>query len=149
LASTTDNAGDEQNAVSLSSTEMHTLTQQIAHILTLPVTEALTRLVAEHAQVPSLSLPGEADAAREWIDDPRRNKKHRRMSPAFFRNWLKREQDATQRRQIALQQAAQATGTSGPTPSSASAPTASRRPPDLMHLADEDQHVERTKGDKR
>jgi hypothetical protein len=130
-----------------SEAETRALVQQAARILRLPPDDVLTRLVVEYAAIPGLSLPGEADAAREWIDDPQRNKKRRRMSPAFFRNWLKREQDAIERRQIALQQAQLSTGTSGPTPPSRDAPPAGRRPPDLMHLVYED-HAERTKGEK-
>lgn len=120
------------------------LTRHMAHILKLPITEALARLVAEYAPLASLSLPGEADAAREWIDDSQRNKKHKRMSPAFFRNWLKREQNAMEHRQSQHQQAAQATGTNGPTPSPADVPPAAHRPQDLMYLADEDR--QRTRG---
>ncbi|HXR66976.1 MAG TPA: hypothetical protein VN729_13670 [Ktedonobacteraceae bacterium] len=121
------------------------LTRQVAHILKLPISEALARLVAEYAPLASLSLPGEADAAREWIDDVQRNKKQKRMSPAFFRNWLKREQNALEHRQSQFQHAAQATGTNGPTPSPAGVSPAGRRPPDLMHLADEDR--QQTRGD--
>ncbi len=40
---------------------------------------------------PAISLLGEADAAREWIDNQRRNQKKQAMTPAFFRRWLKRE----------------------------------------------------------
>ena len=40
---------------------------------------------------------GEADAAREWIEDPRRNRKRKQLTPAFFRCWLKREHDAAYR----------------------------------------------------
>jgi hypothetical protein len=131
-----------------SEAETRALVQQTARILRLPPDDVLTRLVVEYTAIPGLSLPGEADAAREWIDDPQRNKKRRRMSPAFFRNWLKREQDAIERRQIALQQAQLSTGTSGPTPPSRDAPPTGRRPADLMHLADKDL-TERTKGEKR
>lgn len=129
--------------------EMIALTQQVARILTLTATDALMRLVAEYEAIPGLSLPGEADAAREWIDDPRRNRQRKRMSLSFFRNWLKREKDAIDRRQILLQQAALATGTGGPTSSPPGAPPAGRRPPDLMCLADEDRRIARTKGDQR
>lgn len=145
---------DESRAMNSSSppgTEPSALVQQIAQFLRLPVTDALTRLVLEYAAVLGLSLPSEADAAREWIDDSRRNRQRKRMSVSFFRNWLKREQDAIARRQIALQQAAQATGTSGPgsSPPHGDALAASRRPPNLMHLADEDRHAKQPKGDRR
>ena len=60
-------------------------------ILNLPVTERLQRVVADYLDDSSLSLLGEADAAREWIEDPRRNRKRKQLTPAFFRCWLKRE----------------------------------------------------------
>lgn len=120
-------------------TDVPALVQRVARILRLPVTEALTRVISEYAPVAALSLLGEADAAREWIENPQRNHKRKSMSPAFFRNWLKREMDALEQRQTALQQAvqAQATGTSG-TPASTSAPPTGHHPPSLMHLAKED-----------
>lgn len=70
------------------------VTKQVAAILTLPVTERLQRVVADYLGDPSLSLLGEADAAREWIEDPRRNRKRKQLTPAFFRCWLKREHEA-------------------------------------------------------
>lgn len=145
-----DSDADERkkNPVSPPSAGMAALVPQIAQLLHLPVTDALTRLVLEFAAVPGLSLPGEADAAREWIEDPRRNRQRKRMSLSFFRNWLKREQDAVVRRQQALQQATLATGTTGPV-SSLDSPPVGRRPPDLMHLAEEDQRSEHTKGSTR
>ena len=69
-----------------------TLTQQVAQILKLAVSEALTRLVTEYACSSSLSLLGEADAAREWIDDGTRNRNSKCVTVAFFRRWLQREQ---------------------------------------------------------
>jgi hypothetical protein len=66
-------------------------TSEIATILKLPITEALTRVVQEFGKDPTLSLLGEADAAREWINDRKHNQKQQTMSPAFFRRWLKRE----------------------------------------------------------
>lgn len=118
------------------------LTKQIARILRMPVTEALTRLVTDYAPVSSLSLLGEADAAREWIDDPRRNKHKQHLTPAFFRRWLKREHEAQERRQVSLQQSAQATGTTGSTSSLPEARSSvGHRPPNLMHLAEEDAHA--------
>jgi hypothetical protein len=128
--------------------DVSTLTRQVARILRLPVTEALTRLVAEYAPYPSLSLLGEADAAREWLDNPERNDRHQRASPAFFRRWLKREQEAMERRHSALQH--QATGTGGAAPPATRGAPASPAPvprsPNLMHLADDDQ---RARGEKR
>jgi len=84
------------------------MTSQVAVILKLQVSDALTRIVAEYLQVSSLSLLGEADAAREWIEDKRRNRNGQRMTPAFFRRWLKRELEAINARQARL---TQATGT--------------------------------------
>jgi hypothetical protein len=72
-------------------------TKQVAAILNLPVTDNLARVVADYLGDPSLSLLGEADAAREWIEDPRRNRKRVPLTPAFFRRWLKREHEAIQR----------------------------------------------------
>ncbi len=124
-----------------------TLAQQVAHILRLPVSEALLRLVADYAPQASLSVLGEADAAREWIDDPRRNKQRKRMSPAFFRAWLKREMEAVERRQHTLQTLVTpvlATGTDGGSrfPAFLSGSKRDRppapRPTNLMSLADED-----------
>ena len=142
-ADSDDNRYDEK-AQSEPTTETRALVEPVARILQLPVTDALTRLVVEYACIPGLSLSGEADAAREWIGDTRRNKQHKRMSPAFFRGWLKRETEALERRRVLLEQAAttQATGTTG---APSSAPEPQRRPPSLMHLADEDQ---RAKGAK-
>jgi hypothetical protein len=100
--------GDEQI---LSEHKKMEMTQQVAAILHLPVTPALTRLVEEYRHDDTLSLLGEADAARAWIDDRKRNRTGKPMTEAFYRNWLKREQtDAVQRR---AQRYLQATGTTG------------------------------------
>jgi hypothetical protein len=72
-------------------------TQQVAAILKIAVTDGLARVVADYLGNPSLSLLGEADAAREWIEDPRRNRKRQPLTPAFFRRWLKRELEAAHR----------------------------------------------------
>jgi hypothetical protein len=77
------------------------VTKQVARILKLSSTDALRRIVQEYSENPALSLLGEADAAREWIDDPRRNRQRQRMTPAFFRRWLKREVEAMHQRQRA------------------------------------------------
>lgn len=66
-------------------------TNKIAQTLQLPVTEALTQIVQEFLGNSTLSLVGEAIEAREWIDDPNRNRSHKLMTLAFFRRWLKRE----------------------------------------------------------
>ncbi len=83
---------------------------QVAAILKLSITPALSRVVSEFGAVPGLSLLGEADAAREWIDDRGRNRKGQRMTPAFFRRWLKREKISMQEREHVQMQA---TGTTG------------------------------------
>ncbi len=67
----------------------------------MPVTGALTSLVTEYTSLGSLALLGEADAAREWIDDETRNRGHKAMTVAFFRRWLKREQEAIEQRRAA------------------------------------------------
>jgi len=87
------------------------VTEQVAAILKLNVTAPLRRIVEEYGTDATLSLLGEADAAREWIDDQRRNRQHKPMTPAFFRNWLKREREECHRRQRHDSQ--QATGTTG------------------------------------
>jgi len=82
---------------------------------------------------------GEADAAREYIDDVRRNRHGQRMSPAFFRRWLRREhEDATLR--LAPRPATAATGTDGNAARAAPQSAIPGRPVlprSLMHLADQ------------
>jgi hypothetical protein len=73
------------------------VTQEVASILKVPLSDGLARVVADYLGDPSLSLLGEADAAREWIEDPRRNRKGQQLTPAFFRRWLKREREAALR----------------------------------------------------
>jgi hypothetical protein len=73
------------------------VTNQVAAILKIPLSDGLERVVADYLGDPSLSLLGEADAAREWIEDPRRNRKRQQLTPVFFRRWLKREHEAVQR----------------------------------------------------
>ena len=86
-------------------------TKQVAALLKLPLRDDLARVVADYLGHPGLSLLGEADAAMEWIDDPTRNRRKQRMTPAFFRRWLKRETE-TARRGLG------ASGTSEPSPAS-------------------------------
>ncbi len=85
-------------------------TNQIAQILRLDVSPALTRIVEEYRTETTISLYGEADAAREWIANPRRNRTGQTITPAFFRRWLKREREEMLSRQA---QRLQATGTTG------------------------------------
>jgi hypothetical protein len=113
---------------------------QVAGILRLPVTDALKRLVVEYASLPGLSLLGEADAAREWIQDAGRNKGRKSLTVAFFRSWLKRESEAIEQRRVRLRQAA--TGTTGASGSQQER----RRLPSLMHLAEEDRVAKGGKG---
>jgi hypothetical protein len=90
------------------------VTQQVATILNLTVTDALTRTVTEYLDDPSVSLLGEADAAREWVDDPLRNRRGQRLTPAFFRRWLQREREAYEIRRGSIESGQQrATGTLG------------------------------------
>ena len=72
-------------------------TKQVAAILKLSPTDALARVVADFIHDPGISLFGEADAAREWIEDRQRNRRNQRLTPAFFRRWLKREQESSRR----------------------------------------------------
>src|SRR5207247_5803957 len=60
-------------------------TREVSAILRLPASDALVRIVGDYQDDPRLHLLGEADAAREYIDDPRRNRRGQRMSPPFFR----------------------------------------------------------------
>ena len=86
---------DDDASLSDVSLSIRETTQQVASILHLPASEGLARIVADYLPSPGLSLLGEADAAREWVDDPARNRKRQRMSLAFFRRWLQREVEAT------------------------------------------------------
>jgi len=105
-------------------------TQQLARILKLSPSEGLQRLIEDYRDDPHLSLLGEADAAREWIDDPKRNRKHQQMSLAFFRRWLRREQEEALNRQKQREQQS-ATGTTGPGKGTAAPPARNS----LMNLA--------------
>jgi len=91
-----DDADDEIDTKK-AETEVIAVTKQVATILNLPVNDRLQRVIADYLDDTSLSLLGEADAAREWIEDPRRNRKRKQLTPAFFRCWLKREHEATHR----------------------------------------------------
>lgn len=104
-------------ATAISEDEQHVreTTRVVARILKLSETPALRRLVEEYSASPHLSLLGEADAAREWIDDRKRNRQGQRMTPAFFRRWLKREMEAVQQREAERARHMQATGTAGVT----------------------------------
>ena len=87
------------NANSYPSVEILQATKQVAAILKLSASDALARVVADYLHNPGMSLFGEADAAREWIEDRQRNRKQQRLTPAFFRRWLKREQESSRRNQ--------------------------------------------------
>ncbi len=67
--------------------------QEIAEILGLPVSHQLFQVAAEFAA--KLGWPavrGEAVECVEYIEDPQRNQKRRKITPGFFRRWLKRAQ---------------------------------------------------------
>ena len=94
----------DDNAVSsLSDVSEHLqeTTQQVAAILHLPASEGLARIVADYLEASGISIVGEADAAREWMDDPVRNRKGQHMSLSFYRRWLQREVEASQSRKKA------------------------------------------------
>jgi hypothetical protein len=95
------------NDTTTADAQVQTMTKQVAHILKLPVSHALTRLVATYTQETTISLLIEADAAREWIENPKRNHTHKPMAVHFFRTWLKRERADVVKRD-------HATGTDGP-----------------------------------
>ena len=73
-------------------------TVQVASVLHLPESEALQEIVQEFADMPTLSVLGEAIEARAWIDDQRRNTRNQAMTPAFFRRWLRRSQHGEETR---------------------------------------------------
>jgi len=77
---------------------------EVASILRLPVTPELQRLVEEYAEVPDLSLAGEADRFCEWIADPTRNRRHQPITPGFFRTWIKNEVAALRRKEVEREQ---------------------------------------------
>src|SRR6266516_85678 len=116
--------------------------RQVAEILRLPASDALLRIVGDYQDDPLVRLLGEADAAREYIDDPRRNRRGQRMSPAFFRRWLRREHEDAERRQSQRHVTA-ATGTLGGVGGTSAPPAPSPGtarpilPRSLMHLADQ------------
>jgi hypothetical protein len=125
-------------AVSEEERQLRETTRVVARILKLQETPALRRIVEEYRASPHLSLLGEADAAREWVDDRHRNRRGQRMTPAFFRRWLKRELEAVQRRELACAvsaQEARATGTAGQQEAGGvSHEPGQRRLPSLMNL---------------
>lgn len=114
----------------------------IARILKLSESDDLRSLVQEYAQYSQLSLEGEAYSAREWIDDRQRNRKGQRMTPAFFRRWLKREREMLRSQEAKYQQQHQATGTMGPASSWGASPpstSAGKRYPNLTGLSQHQQ----------
>jgi hypothetical protein len=113
------------NAVAIAEQQhLQETTRLVARILKLSESEELRRLVADYLHHPQLSLPGEADAAREWADNRQQNRHGRRLTPAFFRRWLKREVEMLARKAAQRQRIATGTEGSGPTlPTSPSAPT--------------------------
>jgi hypothetical protein len=117
---------------------LHHTTREAATILRLPESPALVRIVQDYQDDPLLHLLGEADAAREYIDDPRRNCRGQRMTPAFFRRWLRREHEDAEHRQSQRHTTA-ATGTTGNEARAAppGGPTRPVLPKSLMHLADQ------------
>ena len=86
------------------------VTKQVGAILKLPANDALQRIVGEYSRMKTLSLLGEADSAREWIDDRKRNPTGKHMTLAFFRRWLQREHETVLKREMQRQSA---TGTDG------------------------------------
>ena len=121
--------------------------QQVAKILQLPVTEALTHVVTAYAPFGSLPLLSEANAAREWIDDTTRNRSHKPMTVAFFHRWLKREQERQAERpatQASQTSHVRTTATSGARVERYTTQQRDEGPrlPSLMHLAEEDRRLE-------
>jgi hypothetical protein len=130
---------DADNANSYPSEKILEATNQVAIILKLTVTDALTRVVADYVHDPGISLLGEADAAREWIEDPARNRKQQRLTPTFFRRWLKREQESYQYRHL---HATSLSEGSAPLPASAGQRAATGAgPPGSLNPADNPYHA--------
>ncbi len=131
VAFPTSHMSDDDNEICMK------VTKQVAPILKLPVNDALQRIIVEYSGMPTLSLVGEADAAREWIDDRKRNPTGKHMTLAFFRRWLQREQEAALQRE-AQRQHQSATGTHGretmDAPTSKPASPVPRLPQSLMDL---------------
>jgi hypothetical protein len=129
-AARADSADDKTNNIDKAVLEA---TRQVAVILGVAVSDGLARVVADYLGDPSLSLLGEADAAREWIEDPRRNRKRQEVTPAFFRRWLKREHEASQRgfAPPGMLLPETSNGTRSRTAGSGSAPTNGIGPPSL------------------
>ncbi|MBE3566501.1 MAG: winged helix-turn-helix transcriptional regulator [Thermogemmatispora sp.] len=69
------------------------LCQEIAEILGLPASRQLCQVLEEFAATLGWSaVRGEAVECAEYIQDPRRNQRQQRLTPGFFRRWLKRVQ---------------------------------------------------------
>ncbi len=107
------------------------VTKQVASILKLPVNDALQRIVGEYSRMATLSLLGEADSAREWIDDRKRNPTGKHMTLAFFRRWLQREHETALKREMQRQSA---TGTDGRDTQEMPTSKPTSRLPSLMDL---------------
>jgi hypothetical protein len=71
--------------------------QEIAEILGLPLSRPLGLVLEEFSAMGWPALRGEAIECAEYIRDPRRNQKRRRMTPGFFRRWLKRFASVSER----------------------------------------------------
>jgi len=84
------------SASALSSKTLEEVTEQVASLLKLPVSQELREVVQEFLPVTPLSLAGEAIEAHAWIVDARRNHTQQPMTPAFFRRWLRRAQQGSQ-----------------------------------------------------
>jgi len=119
-----------------SDNEVEQATHQVASILKVPVDNALRRIVEDYARDTVLNFFGEADAAREWIEDPKRNQSRKRMSVAWFRTWLKREHDQALERQAKRQPSLtyQTTGLEGRGQRATPSVQGRTQPPSLMNL---------------
>ncbi len=108
--------GDAADAALFSENSVEEAARQVAAILALPLTDDLRRVVRDYLGRPGLSLLGEADAAMEWIGNPTRNQRQQRMTPAFFRRWLKREMETARPPGPAPDRAGTSTGGAQATP---------------------------------
>jgi len=64
------------------------LLRDVANALKLPVTLDLMKLVRDYQG--KVAMLTEAHLARNYVDDPNRNKRRKEMSVAYFRDWLER-----------------------------------------------------------
>lgn len=90
-ATTTSSVGGSNNYSDITNhpTDTSALAKSVAKLLRLPLTPDLKQVVEEYTGKVSVSTA--AHQARDYIDDPKRNKRQKEMSVSYFRDWLERE----------------------------------------------------------